>query len=194
MLAGGGPFEDLPASSGADGTPSWSSAAKSRLPFTWRAIVASAVKLFGPVIAHPSTQPSAYPTSTRPYLSTVTSMKSSRLRVPLPQPPKPPPQIVPRWTGSFGVASTVVHVLPPSNVSATYRCHMPGQFGSSPIAPEPVYGVPRNANAARPGSPATTAGNAECAMLNGTPTSRMFDHVLPWSCETATFGWPSPSS
>src|SRR3954451_11715209 len=114
-------------------------------------------------------------------------MKSRRFRVPLSQPLKPPPQIVPFCTGSFGVASTVVHVLPPSYVVATYRCQIPGQLGLSPNAPADVSGVPRYAKAARSGSPATTAGNADCAVANGTPTSRMFVQVRPWSCETAVF-------
>jgi len=49
----------LPFRFGAAGAATTSSAAKSRLPFTCRAIVASAEKLFGPVIAHESIQPSA---------------------------------------------------------------------------------------------------------------------------------------
>ena len=58
------------------------------------------------------TQPSAKATTTRPCASTATSMKSRRLRV-LPQ-VVPAVQMVPRWTGSSGVASTVVQVAPPS--------------------------------------------------------------------------------
>src|SRR4051794_25483779 len=162
---------------GAEGAASTSYFANSRLPFTCRAIVARAVKLFGPLIEHESTQPSAYPTSTRPCLSTVMPMKSSRLRVPFPQPSVPPPQIVPRCTASFGVASTVVQLLPPSKVSATYRCHTPGHAGLSANAPADGSDEPRNANAARSASPATTAENAVCWMLNGKPTSRTFVHV-----------------
>jgi len=46
--------------------------------------------------------------------------------------------MVPRCTGSFGVALTVVHVLPPSNVSEMYRYQTPGHDGSSSKAPPPV--------------------------------------------------------
>ena len=60
--------------------------------------------------------PSVYAASTRPWPSTVISLKSSILRHGL----LPPDiQTHPRWTGSFGVALTVVHVLPRSYVNAT---------------------------------------------------------------------------
>ena len=68
------------------------------------------------------TQPSAYPTTTRPVLSTDTSMKSSRLRSGvLEQLLSPagmraastlPHQMQSRCTGSVGVASTVTQFLP----------------------------------------------------------------------------------
>src|SRR4051794_32757165 len=98
-------------------------------------------------------------------------MKSSRLRHAL---DPPPIQIPPRWTGSFGVASTVDHVVPPSYVVATYRCHTPpnAQFWSSP----PVV-VPRNEKDARLSSPATTAGNWTFWIPSVVPTSVDFVQV-----------------
>ena len=57
-------------------------------------------------------QPSANAAVTRPWSSVVTSMKSSRLRS-SPQ-VVPPVQMEPTCTGSFGVASLVTQVLPPS--------------------------------------------------------------------------------
>ncbi len=50
------------------------------LPVAWRAIVPTDVKEFGGPVTQGPMQPSAYPTNTRPCLSTVASMKSSRLR------------------------------------------------------------------------------------------------------------------
>src|SRR3954453_14144482 len=92
------------------------------VPASCRAIVAIADRLLLPPVTHAPVQPSAYPTMLLPFCPTVASMKSSRLRHAL----EPPPiQIPPRWTGSFGVASTVVHVDPPSYVVATYRCQVP---------------------------------------------------------------------
>src|SRR5947208_11798938 len=98
-------------------------------------------------------QPSVYATSTRPCLSIDASLKSSRLR----QAFDPPPfQIQPRWIGLPGVALTVVQVLPPSYVYATYRDQTPGNAAAWS---SPALVVPRNANAARSSSPATTSAN-----------------------------------
>src|SRR5215212_8436556 len=125
-------------STGAAGTPTTSYLANRRLPLTCRAIVAFDVKLPGAEVMHAPTQPSVYATRKRPCASTSAPLKSSRLRVPLSQPLNPPAQIVPRCTGSFGVALTVVHVCPPSNVSATYRYQTPGHVLVSPNAPPPA--------------------------------------------------------
>src|SRR2546429_220062 len=52
---------------------------------------------------------------TRPPASIAASLKSRRFR----QAFEPPPfQMQPRWTGPFGAATTVVHVLPPSQGAA----------------------------------------------------------------------------
>lgn len=68
------------------------------------------------MVTQAAVQPSANPTRTRPWLSIVASMKSSRLRS-LPH-VVPPVQIEPRWTGSVPVALEVFQVLPPSYVEA----------------------------------------------------------------------------
>src|SRR5919197_6606488 len=111
------------------------------------------------------TQPSAYAAITRPLVSTVMSLESSRLRV-SPEHAMPARQIAPRCTGSFGVASVVAHVLPRLYVIATYRCHSPPSYTPSWLASPksgawrlPGVVVPRKANAARSPSPAMTYGN-----------------------------------
>src|SRR6266850_655588 len=82
------------------------------------------------------------------------SLKSSRFRHGL----LPPEfQMQPRCTGSAGVASTVVQVLPPLYVNATYKCQTPRK---SADCVSPTVGVPRNAKAARLSSPAMTSANS----------------------------------
>src|SRR5919201_5034983 len=132
--------------------------------------------------------PSVYATRTRPCLSTDASLKSSRFRHGF----EPPPfQMQPRWTGSPGVALTVVQVLPPSNVYATNTYQTPGNAAAWSL---PALDVPRNANAARSSSPATTSGNFVFWIPYDVPTSTEADQVLPWSWLTAIRGWPSPAS
>src|SRR5438128_12115895 len=106
------------------------------------------------LVAQAPVQPSANPTRTRPCASIVASIKSSKLRHGLVPPPS---QMQPRCTGSF-VALTVVQVLPPSYVCATYKSQTPLKLASWN---GPAAEVPWNANAARSGSPATTAGKTE---------------------------------
>ena len=63
------------------------------------------------VVTQEAVHPSVYAASTRPWPSTVISLKSRRLRHGL----LPPDiQMHPRWTGSLRVAFTVVQVLPRS--------------------------------------------------------------------------------
>src|SRR5258708_37404423 len=113
------------------------------------------------------------------------SLKSSRLRQGL----LPPPfQIQPRWTGSEGVTSAVVHVRPPSYVNDAYRCHTPKKADD---CVSPAVGVPRNANAARLSSAAINSANSGFWIPNGVPASLDFDQCRPRSCETAIFAWPS---
>ena len=104
-------------------------------------------------------------------MSTDASLKSSRLRHAF----EPPPfQMQPRWMGLPGVAFTVVHVWPPSYVYATYRYQTPGKaFAWS----SPALAVPRNANAARSSSPATTSANFVFWMPYEVPTSTDDDQV-----------------
>src|SRR5436305_186337 len=101
--------------------------------------------------AQASTQPSAKPTSMRPCLSTVMSLKSSRLRETLLPPAS---QTGPRWTGSFGVALTRCHVEPASYVVTTYMYQTPGKGRDCKL---PAVVVPRKAKAARVSSPAATS-------------------------------------
>src|SRR5215216_8055247 len=118
----------------------------------------------------------------RPCASTLMSLKSRRLRHWF-EPPAS--QMQPRCTGSVGVASTVVHVTPPSSVVAIYRCQTPANddaWSSPPVV------VPRNANAARLSSPAIISGNCTLLMPNAAPTFCTFVHVAPRSCETAANG------
>src|SRR5438270_11649129 len=105
-------------------------AATRRLPLDCRAITPRAVYPFPlkcvaleVACEHaPSAQPSTYPTSTRPNLSTLAPMKSRRFR----QMFAPPLfQTQPRCIGSFGVASVVLQCAPPSKVLATQRCQTP---------------------------------------------------------------------
>src|SRR4051812_11794888 len=120
-----------------------------------------------------SLQPSVYATSTRPDLSMVASLKSSRLRQAL----EPPPfQMQPRWTGLLGAPLYVFQCLPPSYVSATYRNQVPQKASAWS---SPALSVPRKAYAARSSSPATTSGNFEFWMPKVTPASADLDHVLP---------------
>src|SRR4051794_14029372 len=102
---------------GADGAvgSAGSNSANMRRPPVCRRIEATAEYEFPRAAAgpwmQPPTQPSAYPTSMRPCLSTVMSLKSSRLRdISAP----PASQIGPRCTGSFGVALTRCQVEPAS--------------------------------------------------------------------------------
>src|SRR5688572_32022631 len=146
-----------------------SKAENRRLPPVWRMIVALSVPSLSllssrpsllrstPRIQSPVTQPSATAASTRPSLSTVKSLKSSRLRVPSGQ-VVPLVQTTPRWTGSFGVALTVTQLSPPSYVVAMNPNHAPGKDLSvaRPFAPGVVE--PRKKYAARSLSPAITAG------------------------------------
>src|SRR5436305_10665176 len=119
--------------------------------------------------------PSVYATSTRPCLSIDASLKSSRLRHAF----EPPPfQMQPRWIGLPGVASTVVHVFPPSYVYATYSDHTPGKAAAWS---SPALVVPRKAKAARSSSPATTSANFTFWIPYDVPTSAEADHVWPWS-------------
>src|SRR5439155_15286650 len=84
-------------------------------PLVWTAIAPTAVSddALGSV-THAPTQPSAKPTYTLPCPSSAMSLKSSRLRAEQLPPSVPPAEMQPRCTGSVGVASTVVHVAPPS--------------------------------------------------------------------------------
>src|SRR5438132_11462809 len=105
---------------GSDVASVGSNAANSLRPLDWRAITAEAVYPLPVAVGVDCAQgapeqPLTYPTRTRPSLSTVMSKKSSRLR-PMFAPPFV--QMFPRCIGAFGVASLVVHVLPPSNVWA----------------------------------------------------------------------------
>jgi hypothetical protein len=76
-----------------------------------RGVGVAALRLVPLGPAHALMQPSANPTTTRPSVVTLASMKSSRLR-PLPQ-VVPSAHIQPRCTGS-AVALTVVQVAPAS--------------------------------------------------------------------------------
>src|ERR1700716_700016 len=130
-------------------------------------------------------QPSAYPTRTRPVLSTVMSLKSSRLREGwLP----PPFHMQPRCTGSEDVVSTVVQVRPVLYVKATYRCQTPRK---SADCVSPVVCVPRNAKAARLSSPAITSANSAFCIPKGVPASLDFDQCSPRSKEEAILACPS---
>ncbi len=92
--------------------PIGSKAPNSDLPPTWRAMLATAVPLLAPPFTQEPTQPSEKAPRTRPRRSIVMSLKSSRF---LQHPQEGPrPQTGPRCTGSSGVASVVVQVLPPS--------------------------------------------------------------------------------
>src|SRR6266436_10088788 len=80
---------------------------------------------------------------------------------------------------------------------------MPGQFGSSPPPPGAEVVEPRNAKAARSGSPATTSGKAVCFTpcvspvccgATNPPTFTGLDQVRPLSWETAISGTLLPSS
>src|SRR3954468_19305802 len=172
-------------------SPFWSTAVE----FVQSLVLALSVSLDASTDA--GTQPSAKPTSTCPVLSSVMSLKSSRLRQGL----LPPEfQMQPRCTGSLGVASTVVQVLPRSYVVATYMCHSPPvKVWPSELLPndaacvEPRVGVPRNAKAARLPSPAMTSENSVFLIPKGMPTSMDFVQVLPSSVLTAIFGLPVPS-
>src|SRR5712692_1538078 len=80
---------------------------------------------------------------------------------------------------------------------------MPGQLGSSPPPPGADVVEPRNAKAARIGSPATTSGKAVCFTpwvstvccgATNAPTFTGLDQVCPLSWETAISGTLLPSS
>src|SRR5260370_11415862 len=80
---------------------------------------------------------------------------------------------------------------------------MPGQFGSSPPPPGADVVEPRNAKAARVGSPATTSGKAVCFTpcdspvccgATNAPTFTGPDQVWPLSWDTAISGRLLPSS
>src|SRR5882762_7296531 len=80
---------------------------------------------------------------------------------------------------------------------------MPGQCGSSPPPPGAEVVEPRNAKAARVGSPATTSGKAVCFTpcvspvccgVAKAPTFTGLDQVRPLSWETAISGRLLPSS
>ena len=113
----------------------------------------------------------------------VTSLKSSRLRL-LPVQPRPLRQMPPApCTGSFGVALTVVHVLPPSYVVAMNRYHLPVKVEELKL---PDLSVPRKPHAARPGSPATASGKTAWTTPTEEPMSWSSVHVCPPSWLTAT--------
>src|SRR6266481_2812195 len=103
------------------------------------------------------------------------SKKSHRLRTTSAPPPRRRP---PRCIGIVGVASEVVHVLPPSKVCATYRCHTPVKVVSleSPVVGA-AYGVHNVA------FPTTTAGDAGRGRREGdvvnTVCSTDVVHVFP---------------
>src|SRR5260370_40916878 len=80
---------------------------------------------------------------------------------------------------------------------------MPGQFGSSPPPPGAEVVEPRNAKAARVGSPATTSGKAVCFTpwvspvccgATNAPTFTGLDQVWPLSWDTAISGRLLPSA
>src|SRR5258707_10140261 len=106
------------------------------------------------------------------------SLKSSRFRHGL----LPPEfQMQPRCTGSAGVAPTVVQVLPPLYVNATYKCQTPRK---SADCVSPTVGVPRNAKAARLSSPAMTSANSAFWTPNAVPASLDLDQCKPRAWDT----------
>ena len=111
----------------------------------------------------------------RPSRSIVASLKSSRLRE-ISAPPLS--QIGPRCTGSFGVALTVVHVLPPSYVVAMNRYQRPSKDEELKL---PDLSVPRKPHDARPGSPATASGKTAWTEPTDAPMSWSSVHVWPRS-------------
>ena len=79
-------------------------------------------------------------------------------------------------TGSFGVALTVVHVLPPSYVVAMNRYQRPVKLGD---CQSPDVSVPRKPQEARPESPATASGKTACTTPTEAPMSWSSVQVWP---------------